>query len=137
MTTPTRTYTSTDPDRLAAEVAREHDALAGMLAGVSERVDAHDLMIGRNGEALAALVREAVAAAIVQTASDPAVWAAMRKAMVTQTKEAAGGWLLDGISGIGTKVFWVAVAICGLYLVGGLPLLLKTIKGFATQAGAP
>ena len=128
-----RTYVTTDPERAVAELANAQDGIVGMIAGLSDRVDAHDQMIGRNGEMMKKLVFEAVSEAIQKTASDPELWASVRKAMVTQTKEAAGGWLLDGLGGIGSKVFWVSIALAALYLVGGIPLLLKTLKGLVVQ----
>lgn len=122
-----------DAERAAVENAQEHDSLAEMIGNVSDRVEAHDTLLGRDGQALRQLVQDAVAQAIAQTASDPKLWAAIRAAMVSQTKEAAGGWLLDGISSIGTKLFWAAVIVTGLYLVGGWQLVVKAAKSVAGQ----
>jgi hypothetical protein len=128
-----RTHTTIDPERCAASNQREHDAIAGLIGEVATRLDGHDQLLGRDGSELKQLVQDAVAQAIGQVASDPKFWAAIRLAMLTQTKEAAGGWLLDGLGGIGKKIFWIGIIGLGLYLVGGWALLLKVAKGI----GAP
>lgn len=114
-----------------APTRQEINALTKMAAGMSEMIEAHDRVIGQDGEQLREIVKTAFAEAIQETVTDPEFWQNVRAAMVQQTTQAAGGWLVSGImTGLKT-LLWAGIAGLALYMVGGW----KLIVAVATSLG--
>ena len=74
-------------------------------------------------------VANAVKSGLMQAVADPAFWTAAQAAMQQHAKVEAGGWLLGGIKGLLSKVFWFALAGVVIYNAGGWTALATWFKG--------
>lgn len=75
------------------------------------------------------LMAQGIAAAV----GNPATWEAARVAMHRQAKDAAGGIVLRGVRFLVDKLFWGAVAVGALYMMGGWPAVAAIVKLKASE----
>lgn len=89
-----------------------------------------DQVTAGRGEALQAdTVAQAVKLGLMQAVADPQFWTAAQAAMQQHAKVEAGGWLLGGLKGLLSKVFWFALAGIVVYNAGGWSALAVWFKG--------
>ena len=75
------------------------------------------------------LMAQGIAAAV----GNPATWEAARAAMHRQAKDATGGIVLRGVRFLVDKLFWGAVAVGALYMMGGWPAVAAIVKLKASE----
>lgn len=89
-----------------------------------------DQVVDGRGEALhPENVAAAVKLGLMQAVADPAFWISAQAAMQQHAKTEAGGWLLGGIRGFFSKLFWFALAGVIVYNAGGWTALSVWFKG--------
>ena len=89
-----------------------------------------DQVVAGRGEALhPEAVAQAVKLGLMQAVADPQFWTAAQAAMRQHAKVEAGGWLLGGLKGVLSKVFWFALAGIVVYNAGGWSALAVWFKG--------
>lgn len=89
-----------------------------------------DQVTATRGEAMhPETVAQAVKLGLMQAVSDPQFWTAAQAAMQQHAKTEAGGWLLGGLKGLLSKVFWFALAGIVVYNAGGWSALALWFKG--------
>lgn len=74
-------------------------------------------------------VAQAVKLGLMQAVADPQFWTAAQAAMQQHAKVEAGGWLLGGLKGLLSKLFWFALAGIVVYNAGGWSALALWFKG--------
>ena len=114
-------------EEVAAAASLNHDGLVEMLNGIVARIEHHDKILGTDGNEIKRLVSAGVQEALMVVVSSPGFWNAMKSAMVAQTRDAAGGFVLSGLRrGIGA-IIWGFLLAASIYMVGGWKLLLAII----------
>jgi hypothetical protein len=73
-------------------------------------------------------VKDAVANGMTQAVGDPKFWDEAFKAMGERTTTAAGGFILGGVRGLLSKVFWFGLAGIAVYIAGGWGALVSMFK---------
>lgn len=73
-------------------------------------------------------IKDAVANGMMQAVGDPAFFDAAFRAMGERTTTAAGGFILGGVRGLFSKVFWFGLAGVAVYIAGGWGALVSMFK---------
>ena len=79
-------------------------------------------------------VSEAIRAGMTAAVASPEFWSASLKAIQSHAQSEAGGWLLGGIKSLLSRVFWAAVILGGIYVIGGPHATFVFIKSIFTGA---
>lgn len=112
------------------EAEARDDYLAGELARHDERLDSHEQQFEAMKQMMCAQVGQAMEQAIMRAVSNPQLWQNARKAISTQAKVSAGGWLLGSIGALFSRAGLVLAGLVALYAVGGPAALIGALKAW-------